>query len=422
MKTRIRLCAIAVAAALLAGPAWAQTAAGAAPPDPRWAPWLGCWQLADETISDPSSFADALAALQRSRANAGSLVCVTPAPGGATMTTLVNDQTVLTETLVADGLQKVVTEDGCRGWQRAEWSQLGTRVFARAEISCADQKPRTVSGLSMLSTGPNWVDIQVIESEGRKSLRVRRYQRARDQKHAGMLPSARDTSAMPLAAKLSIAEVKEASGKVAPEALQAALVELRSGFDLNGKRLIELDRAGVPASVIDLMVALSFPKRFVVDRAGRGGGGSGWGGGGVGSTAWGMDDLDMWPLFAHPYFYSSYYSPFGYRNWGYYDNYYFQGPGFVTVDPGGQVAPQPSGSGRVVDGLGYTRVRRSEPEPTIQRGNSGNGSNSGSAMDNSGSNSGSGSSGSGGVTSSGYSGGGAGSGDRTAVARPPGGM
>jgi hypothetical protein len=418
MKTRIRCFAIAVAAAMVAGPAWAQTIAAPSAPDPRWAPWLGCWQLADETIGDPSSFADALAALQRSRANAGSLVCVTPAPGGATMTTLVNDRTVLTETLVADGSQKVVTDDGCRGWQRAEWSQLGTRLFARAEISCADQKPRTVSGLSMLSTGPNWIDIQLIESEGRKSLRVRRYQRARDQKHAGVLSSTRDTS-MPLGSRLSIAEVKEASGKVAPEALQAALVELRSGFDLNGKRLIELDRAGVPESVIDLMVALSFPKRFVVDRAGRGGGGWG-GGGGVGGTAWGMDDLDMWPLFAHPYFYSSYYSPFGYRNWGYYDNYYFQGPGFVTVDPGGQVAPQPSGNGRVVDGLGYTRVRRSDPEPVIQRANSGNGSNSGSSMDNSGSNSGS--SGNSGVSSSGYSGGGAGSGDRTAVARPPGGM
>ena len=45
---------------------------------------------------------------------------------------------------------------------------------------------------------------------------------------------------MPLGLRLSVADVKEASQKVAPEALQAALVELKSGFDLNGKRLVEL--------------------------------------------------------------------------------------------------------------------------------------------------------------------------------------
>ena len=346
------------------------------------------------------------------RANAGSLICVTPAAPGATLTTIINDTPVMSETIVADGSEQSLTDSECRGWQRAEWSQLGARLFARAEITCADQTTRTVSGLAMMTAGPNWTDIQVIESEGRKSLRVRRYQRAADQSHANVPSStARAASTIPLVSRLTIAEVQEASGKVAPEALQAAIVELGNGFDLNGKRLIELDEAGVADSVIDLMIALSFPKRFVVERAGSSGGA--WGGG-----SWGPDPLSMWPLFTHPYFYSSYYAPFGYRNWGLYDGYYFQGPGFVPVD-GSQGEVEPSGEGRVVDGRGYTRVRRTEPAVVGRaNGSDGSGSNSGSSA---GSSESSGSGGNSGVSSSGYSGGGA-SGGRTAQPRPPGGL
>jgi hypothetical protein len=323
------------------------------------------------------------------------------------MTTLVDETPVLTETIVADGTRKPLTEADCRGWHRAEWSQLGARLFAEAEIASADQPTRTVSGLALMMAGPSWIDVQVIQSEGRKSLRVRRYSRAANQKHAGIpVATARQASAMPLGLRLSIADVIEANGKVVPEALQAALVEVKRGFDLNSKRLIELDRAGVADSIVDLMVALSFPKRFVVERNTSGGGG--------GSGYWGTSGFDsMWPYYADPFFYTSYYAPFGYRYWGYYDPYYFQGPGFVSVDP--SPAPvQPSGNGRVVDGRGYTRIRRSVPEPINGSGGSNWGTSSaGSGSGNSGSSSG-------GVTSSGYSGGGGGS-ERTAQPRPPGG-
>ena len=222
---------------------------------------------------------------------------------------------------------------------------------------------------------------------------------------------------MPLGRSLTIADVKEASQKVAPEAIQAALVELKTGFDLNGKRLVELEDSGVPRGVIDLMVALSFPKRFVVERpTGHQSGGSWW-------TPMGYDDF--WPYFATPYFYSplysAYYAPFGYRYWGYFDPYYYSGPGYVVLDPGngpGNQTPQPSGDGRVVDGHGYTRVRRTDPEPVIPRtGRNGDGSSTAS----SGQSTNSGSSSNGGASSSGYSSGGSsGSGDRTAQPRPPG--
>ena len=60
--------------------------------------------------------------------------------------------------------------------------------------------------------------------------------------------------------------MKDAAGKVSPRALEAALVETGSSFDLSGKDLIALQDAKVPGSVTDLMIALSYPDRFVVER------------------------------------------------------------------------------------------------------------------------------------------------------------
>lgn len=390
-------------------------------PDGRWDPWLGCWQLAEESMDDGSSTIARLLGLQapRTTANAGAVVCVTPAmPAGVTMTTRINGRSVLTETIVADGTAQPLTEPDCRGWQRAEWSALGARLYAAAEITCGDQPTRKVSGMALMIAGPTWIDIQMIEGADHRSLRVRRYRRAADQTHAGVAqPRARAARAAPLGTRLSIADVKEASSKVAPETLQAAVLELKAGFNLTSERLLDLGKAGVPRGVIDLMVALSFPDRFIVERPARttGGGGGNW----VSGGGWGLDDFDMmWPYFAHPYMYTSYYAPFGYRYWGYYDNYYFQGPGFVVVNPGqASPAPQPSGEGRVVDGYGYTRIRRNQPEPTGALGGSGSGWSTASAGS---SNSGSSGSGSG-VSSGGYSSGGAGGGERTAQPRPPGG-
>jgi hypothetical protein len=251
-------------------------------------------------------------------------------------------------------------------------------------------------------------------------MRVRRYRPAPDQK--GAAPSAaRALGTMTLGGKLSLAEIKEASAKLAPEAVQAAVMELGAGgYDLNASRLIDLDDAGVHDSVIDLMVAMSFPQKFVVERA-RSSGASSFGGGlspyDYGAMSpWGF--MNAWGYYAHPAYYSSYYSPFGYNRWGYYDPYYYGNPGIVIINPGGGGEPQSTGEGRVVNGQGYTRIRPNVPDPPVRVGNGGTTGWSGTSAGSSGSNSGSSSGGS--VSTGGYSGGGGG--ERVAVPRPPGGM
>ena len=68
----------------------------------------------------------------------------------------------------------------------------------------------------------------------------------------------------------NIEDVIEASGKMPAEALQAAFTDVRQRFNINKKTLVAARRRRRAGSVIDLMSPSTFPKRFVVERAGGG--------------------------------------------------------------------------------------------------------------------------------------------------------
>ena len=409
--------ASAIAVVILSVPALAQ-----APADTRWAPWLGCWELIDENVRDAGA-PRALPGRRTGRTapqgddEAQPRVCAGPAAdGGVTFTTTIAGEAALEQTVIPNGMDRPVDDPECRGTQRAEWSSDGSRLFSAAQITCAgDQMPRRVSGLSLLGPDGTWLDIQAVEIGGREDVRLRRYRRA--------TPAPATTVPAVMATRLTLDDIKEAATKVSPRALEAALIETDAGFDLSGRTLLDLDEAGVPDSVIDVMVALSYPDRFVVERA-RGGGGGG--------TVFLNDPL--WldygfysPFYGSPY-YPYYYSPFAYSYYGRFDPRFFGG-GFVAVpsmpgEGGGTPEPQPSGAARAVDGRGYTRVRPREPEDSAPAGGAATttarrvpptSSTSSSSGDSSAAGSSSGSSG---VSSQGFSGGGS-SGDtgRTAVPR-----
>jgi hypothetical protein len=138
-----------VALLLLAVPAHAQNAT-----DARWTRWTGCWELVTENSREGAPSPETAGRTPRSqpRDPARPQVCVEASPtGGATFTTRVGTQTPIVQTVIADGTDRPVTEDGCSGTQRAEWSADGLRLFARAELTCkGDQGTRRVSGLAML--------------------------------------------------------------------------------------------------------------------------------------------------------------------------------------------------------------------------------------------------------------------------------
>jgi uncharacterized membrane protein YgcG len=408
MKTLASACALL----LLAVPVSAQTAA-----DPRWSRWTGCWELVLENAREgaPSPTTRDRAPRTQPRDSNRPQVCVEEAPaGGATFTTRVGTQTPIIQTVIPDGKDRTVTEDGCTGIQRAEWSGDGLRLYARAELTCkGDEGMRHVSGLAMLGPDGRWTDVQSVNVAGRESFRVRQYRRTADNLAAA--PKIAATA-------LTLEDIKEASSKVSPRALEAALVETRASFDLTSKNLLDLQAAGVPATIVDLMVALSYPDRFVIERSARVDRAfppiiedplaPGWG--------FGPDFFGFYSPMWGPYYYSPYYySPFAYRYGGFYPFYY--GGGYYLIDPGGgggggNISPRPTGQGRVVDGQGYTRVRPRDAEPARPL-NPGGGSTASSSGGGGGSSS-SGSSGGGSVSTSGFSsGGGGGDGGRTAQPR-----
>ena len=434
MKT---ICSLVIAVVVLtACPAFAQA------PDrlnSQWTPWLGCWRLVQENVRDASppssieSLAESAATPStRSRRNAGDiLVCVLPTDAGVgvKMTTFAGGRSVLEQTVLGDGIGHPINEADCRGTQTSEWSRDGQRLFTRAELECKGQPKRTVSGATLLAQGPAWVDVQAVDVNGNQQVRVRRYERTADRPvGAAELPTDVSARAIVAAQNLSTAritldDVIEASSKIASQAVEAALVETASRFELDSRGLIRLADNGVERSVIDLMVALSFPGHFNVERRDAPAITSGSGLLGSFGTSYGpyypyggYDPYGIYDPYAYSYYY---YSPFAYSSWG---NYYYYAPGSATsaiVVPGTS-SVEPSGAhGRVIQGQGYTQVT-----PISAAGSSGTTSSSGGAgrtststFGSSPSDSGS-ASGGGGVSSGGYSSGGSSSdGGRTAQPR-----
>jgi hypothetical protein len=335
-----------------------------------------------------------------------------------------------------DGVSRPIADAECKGTEQAEWSKDGARVFRSTNVTCGKEAPRTIKTAAFMAPGPSWVNVQHVSgAAANTSVRVQRYRRAANQKLAdGSTAQQPDNNTAMRTTqdqtRWSIEDVIEASGKVPAEVVQAALSEVRQGFDLNKRTLVALDEGGVNESVIDLMVALTYPSKFVVER--RGGTsaptgittGSGWFdpfmAGGMATSA-----LDCYSPYGYGYrsYYSmcgaGMYSPFGYNYFGYgYNNYRYNNYGYYGgwVDVGGfptaivsGTPAAPQAEGRVVNGRGYTQIRNRESEPAPRvSGGSGNGggwSGSGGGVSSGGYSSGSSSAGStGGGASSGGSG------------------
>jgi hypothetical protein len=367
----MRTYALTITLALLAAaaPAHAQeTTLG----DARWAPWLGCWDLVQD---DRGSRASAAAHSE------DVTVCVLPESRslGVGMTTYVGGQSVLQQTIVADGASYGVSEAACSGTQRSGWSLTGQRLLTRADITCIGQPARIVSAIALMAAGPTWVDIQAVGVDQDVQVRVRRYRRADGLPQGVVLPANLQSRATTATAWLSgptmmtLEEVVDASGTIAAPAVEAALYETGSRFELNSRTLKELDSAGLPDSIVDVMVALSFPGHVAINRPF--GGAARTRGATEASVrrSTGLPSYSYSPYYPpspyyvfDPYYgyrqYSPqyfYYSPFGYSNWWSdpYRPYYSNGRRPVINRPG-RLA-RPSGDegdrGQVVQGRGYTR-------------------------------------------------------------------
>jgi hypothetical protein len=164
-------------------------------------------------------------------------------------------------------------------------------------------------------------------------------------------------------APLGIDDLAEASRELDLDVVEAWLVERGSSFNLDAQRLVALAKAGIPARITDLMIALSYPSVFAIDAGSHSGARRGDTVVAYGSGAGPIYPVSPWygscGLDYLPFSYGSNYCdgfagyPYAYD---YYQNNYpiiiiFNGSGGGSGGGGGS-----SGSrshGRVVNGGGY---------------------------------------------------------------------
>ena len=370
------LVTIALATFLIGGPAEAGQSEGV---DRHWLPWLGCWQLSEEEFQSPDGTAPL--ELESREVRERTSVCLTMNGPEVKMTVSEGDQLLVERAIAANGTRRDIVENECRGWEENRWSRDGHRLFTKSEIRCDDMATRILSGISFLTSTSKvyggrltpfeetaiWVDVQFVKMGSHQQLEVRRYNPAKSNTEGDLgaapgtaaikssdISQARRESAEPP----DMADVMEANRSTAVRAVEALLVETEPKLNLNSKALVGLDDAGLDHDIIDLLVAQSFPDRFVIERRGRRGTWSsrqtgnfrGFGGfGGFYDPVW---YSDLYPYYITPLGFSRY--------WGGRYNPYFYGS---TVMSPFIIIPNMQGSARAVNGSGYTRVRPRTVDP-----------------------------------------------------------
>lgn len=392
-------------AASVTGATSASAQGSATPSDARWGAWIGCWTPGDTAaislsgVSAPSSY-----------------VCLTPASTGqgVDVASIVNGRIVAKERLTADGSRNVKTVDGCTGWETAKWSTDGRRIFTRSEFTCPGNVTRKESGIFAMTSEFEWLDVQGIDVMGTTSARATRFTEAL----VRMDPAGGDsvtivpvdspqryaarTLRLAAAGRLKTENVLDVVSSVDVPVAEAYLMELRQPFELDAATLVKLADSGMPPRVVDLMVALSNPKTFLVGRAGGDvermarptnprAGGMGYGMSGMGAYSSALFNCSRYGTGFSNRFggYGSYYGlnyadscyGAGYgRNYGYgYNNYYYGTQPIIIVTRPDPTSPGSNSSrGRAVAGRGYTR----DPMGTMGSGGgfgSGSSSSSGGA-------------------------------------------
>lgn len=356
-RSAVLAAALVLTSAAMAGAQNTQVAAT----DTRWTPWVGCWQASSRD-----------AVTQELAPNKSMpVVCVVPIAGSPSVNLVtVNGTTATPERVDANGTRREINREGCNGWETADFSPDAKRIYLRSEHQCTGNRTRTSTGIMSMSPNGEWLDVEGVKVEAHNGVRVVHYGRvpvpaALDADMKAALEGNRlatTTAVLAASDSLTIANVIEATKRVDPLVVQTWLAQRGQGFGLDAKKLTKLADAKVPANIIDVMVALSYPQTFAVNLAQADGQIVP-----VGQTQQVNADeplrdgpivyMDWDPFYASSY---GYYSQYGYRNGfgysGFYPGYFYQGTPVIITRPSGTVdVPAPDTRGRMVKGSGYTR-------------------------------------------------------------------
>ena len=317
----------------------------------RWQAFLGCWISTDPGV-------------------ANSVLCFKPDGAGVEVSTVVDGEPASTESLLADGREQTIQTEGCTGFRSVEFSLDGRRVFTRSRVACADET-RSNSGVMAFVAPDRWVDVRSIEIGGEPVTWLLEYRPVDPEwfyEHGIQHPSVLDRQTVPAmrlraSQPIRTADVEEAASRIAPGAVEMWVAVQPSEFALDAAEIVRLADTGMPTSLIDVMVAVSYPDRFVVSLDGA-------------ATIY---EPELEPstvrfsvaprgpyrsYFFDPYFISGpyRYGRYAYPDYGYYVSrlggfpvYSVYVPAMIVIQP-----RSPSSRGRMVNDRGYIR-RTSEP-------------------------------------------------------------
>ena len=222
--------------------------------DSRWLAFVGCWEPL---------------------ASAKSQVCLVPVAGTSAidLVKIEKGEVISRDRILADG-QRVATAIGdCTGWQSAEWSTVGDRLYIRSESTCLTGASRAGTALIAMTRDGQWLYIQGATRGLETGVQVQRYHEAPDDvlipdeiKDALRVDLSAAMQARAAAkAPLSTQDVIDASRHLDAAIVEAWLVERGGPFMVDAKRLLTLANAGVPSRTIDVLVALSYPDVFAIN-------------------------------------------------------------------------------------------------------------------------------------------------------------
>jgi hypothetical protein len=320
--------------------------------DGRWLPFVGCWEaLGAENTEDET---------------ANGLVCFRLEGDGVTLTNHVGGELVSTEVLVADGRRQQVSVEGCEGAETVRFSEDGRRVFTQTDFTCGTEDTRAGTGVMAFVSATRWIDVRSLEAGDQPFAWFQAYrlvgpdrmvEEGVEDPAEGLGMAVRSARAA-AAAALDLDDVIEASRAMDATAVESWLVLRGDEFDPSADDLVALADADVPESVIDAVVAVSHPDRFVartdappqqadapVRRGYRGWMAYDpfWGNRWAFGYGWAPYAFGYSPFWARPYY--------GYG--GFYGGYY--GYGNAGYRPGTIVIDRRSSGGRVYRGRGYSR-------------------------------------------------------------------
>lgn len=378
---------VAVAGCVLLAAATARAAAQSRQGDARWQPWLGCWTTS--TSTSPAGLVPESPAQQ---------VCVVPATGTSAVdiVTVSGDRILSREHVEASGEHRKSERDGCVGWESAEWSSDTRRVYLRSEYECTGGLKRATTGLMATAANGNWLDIVGVAMRNNIGVRLLRH---RASAPLATLPaeiaSAVDSRLRAAEAVRSAsavwpignADIVDASRHVSAAVVEAWIGESRQAFTVSGARLVELADAGVDGRVIDMMVALAYPKVFSIKpspsttgalaiKEGGGGGAAGdvialgsfadCGPYSSGLSLYGWDGCSPYgdASYGSQYGYSRYSDLLGYGGW-----YVAGGQPLIVIRPSD--TPSSSTHGQVINGRGYAAGNSGDSGSTASSGSSG---------------------------------------------------